>query len=254
MGRERQAAEGLTHIMMRLIRFLATMLGSLLLLLLLFYVGTLLYFTHVNRIADKVEASAMKRAQTRHIQILSYAEIPEMYRNAVIATEDRRFAWDPGIDPIGIARSIVTDVHKDGYVEGGSTITQQLVDNTVVGQKKTLSRKLAQAFYAIGLYETMSKPKIFSLYANDIYFGHGAYGLSAAARIYFGRMPTQLNDGELTMLAGLPNAPSVFDPFVSLDAARKRQSIVLQSMVDDGQISAAQSQAISQEPIRLNHK
>jgi monofunctional glycosyltransferase len=240
--------------MIRLIRLLATFVGSLLLLLGVFYLGTLFYFTHVNRIAGKVEASATQRAHARHIHILSYTEIPEMYRNAVIATEDRRFAWDPGVDPLGTARSIVADVKKDGYVEGGSTITQQLVDNTIIGNQKTITRKITQAFYAIGLYETMRKPKIFTLYANDIYFGHGAYGLNAAAEIYFGRTPTQLNDGELTMLAGLPNAPSVNDPLHDLDAARKRQLIVLQSMVDDGQIDATQSKEIYQLAIRLKNQ
>jgi monofunctional glycosyltransferase len=238
--------------MIRLIRLLATFAGFLLFLLIAFYLGTLYYFSHVNRIASKVQASATEHAKNRNIHVLSYTQIPEMYRNAVVATEDRRFAWDPGIDPLGTARSLMVDVEKDGYVEGGSTITQQLIDQTVIGQRKTLTRKVMQAFYAIGLYETMSKPKIFTLYANDIYFGHGAYGLFAASETYFGRPPAQLNDGELTMLAGLPNAPSVFDPYQSLTAARKRQAIVLQSMVDNGQITVEQSKEITQLPIRLH--
>jgi monofunctional glycosyltransferase len=174
-----------------------------------------------------------------------------MYRDAVIATEDRRFAWDPGIDPVGIVRSVFVDIGHDGYIQGGSTLTQQLADNTILSRQKSLSYKLTQAFYAIGIYDTVSKPKTFEMYANVIYFGNGAYGVYNAAKMYFGMDFNRLNDGELTMLAGLPNAPSVYDPFRHFSLARQRQSIVLENMVNAGIITQQRAKAIYQEPIRL---
>jgi len=212
------------------------------------------YFRHVYPIDIHVRTAANQRMAERHVQPLTYAQLPSVFRTAVIATEDRRFAWDPGVDPIGIARSIVVDVEKDGYVEGGSTITQQLVDNTVLSHQKTMTRKLAQAFYAIGLYDTMTKQDVFTLYANVIYFGNGAYGLQRAAQTYFGEPASKLNAGELTMLAGLPNAPSAYDPFRSLTLARQRQHIVVDNMVDAGFITAAQAAAIYRLPIALLHQ
>lgn len=210
-----------------------------------------LYFTHLNHIDKKVKAAAALRYKQKNVHPLEYKEIPVVFREAIIATEDRRFANDPGIDPIGIARSLVVDIEHDGYVEGGSTITQQVIDNTILSRKKTLQQKLLQATYAIGLYDTMPKEDVFSLYTNVIYFGHGAYGLYRAAETYFRRPPADLNQGELTLLAGLPNSPTNFDPFHALDLARLRQKVVLQNMVDAGILTVAAEQRIYQEPIRL---
>ncbi len=210
-----------------------------------------LYFRIFNNVGQRVQRVVMHDVAVRHEHYMTYNQIPTVFRNAMIATEDRRFFTDPGIDPIGIMRSFIVDVEKDGYVEGGSTITQQLVDNSIIVHRKTIPYKITQAFYAIGIYDTQSKPETFALYANAIYFGAGAYGLYDAAETYFGKTPSQLNDGELTMLAGLPNLPSLFDPFIHLKLARQRQAIVLQNMVDDGLITSKQSSAIYREPIRL---
>ncbi|MDI9260865.1 biosynthetic peptidoglycan transglycosylase [Alicyclobacillus sendaiensis] len=209
------------------------------------------YFHTLNPIAARVRQAAAVRMREKHVHPLTYSEIPAIFREAVIATEDRRFWSDPGIDPIGIARSVVVDVERDGYVEGGSTLTQQLVDNTLLGKQKTLRRKLLQAWYAIGLYDTMSKQEVFTLYTNVVYFGHGAYGLYNACETYFGKPPWDCNAGELTLVAGLPNAPSAYDPLTHYALARSRQQVVLENMVDDGQLSAPEAQAIWREPIRL---
>lgn len=209
------------------------------------------YFTHIFVIRTKIIASVEQKIHEYHIHALSFNEIPIVYQKAVISTEDRRFWTDPGIDPIGIIRSLIVDVQKDGYIEGGSTITQQLVDNTILKHQKTIKYKLTQALYAIGLYDTMSKRKVFTLYANIIYFGHGAYGLYNAAETYFGKTPSQLNSGELTLLAGLPNAPSVYDPFKSISLARQRQKVVIDNMVDSGSISQTSATHILKEPIHL---
>lgn len=210
-----------------------------------------LYFRHVDPIASQVRDAAKARIASKHIQPLTYRQIPEVFRYAIVATEDRRFTWDPGVDPVGILRSIVVDVEKDGYVEGGSTITQQLVDNTILGKQKTITRKLKQTFYAIGLYDTLSKDETFTLYVNVIYYGNGAYGLQNAAYTYFGRPVSQLNSGELTMLAGLPNAPSAYDPFHSMQLARARQRIVIDNMVDSGVLTTEEAAAIYNMPIHL---
>lgn len=210
-----------------------------------------LYFRFFNNVGQRVHRVVMHDVAARHEHYLTYSHIPAVFRDAMIATEDRRFFSDPGIDPIGILRSFVVDVEKDGYVEGGSTITQQLVDNSIISHQKTIPYKIVQAFNAIGIYDTQSKFETFALYANVIYFGAGAYGLYDAAETYFGKTPSKLNAGELTMLAGLPNLPSLFDPYVHMKLARQRQAVVLDNMVDDGLITTKQSLAIYREPIRL---
>lgn len=219
--------------------------------LLVAFGGLTYYFRNVLHMNAKLTASFEAKVASQGIHPVPYSQIPSIYREAVIATEDRRFSWDPGIDPIGIARSIFVDVGHDGYIQGGSTITQQLVDNTVIQRNKSLRYKLTQAFYAIGIYDSTSKEQTFEMYANVIYFGNGAYGLYNAAETYFGKTPGELNEGELTMLAGLPNAPSVYDPFRNMSLARERQSIVLENMVDAHLISKQESDHIYSEPIRL---
>ena len=210
-------------------------------------------FHHWIPIRQRVQASVEAKVALHHIHPLSYTAIPAAYREAVIATEDRRFSWDPGFDPVGIVRSFIVDVEKDGYVEGGSTITQQLVDNTILNKKKTITRKVKQLAYAVGIYDTFSKEDTLAMYANVIYFGHGAYGLYNAAETYFGQTPTQCNAGELAMLAGIPNEPSLYDPFRNLSLARQRQQIVIDNMVDDGQITQSEAEQIRAMPIRLVH-
>lgn len=214
--------------------------------------GIWYYFSHVNRIADQVRQSVQARLEAENSRLLNYDEIPKMYVNAVIATEDRTFFSNMGIDPIGIVRSAYVDVQKDKYAQGGSTITQQLVHNALLsGYQKSVAWKAVEAVYALGLFDTMTKKETFALYANDIYFGQGAYGLYDAGLTYFGKPPNELNDGELAMLAGLPNAPSLYDPFYAMPLARERQKIVLMSMVDAGMMTSSQANQILKEPIQL---
>jgi membrane peptidoglycan carboxypeptidase len=236
----------------KLIKWLVKFVIFMLVLLCGLWYGLKYYFAHVHRIADQVRRDVLAQIQAHHSRFLSYDEIPETYRNAVIAAEDRSFFKNIGIDMRGIGRAIFVDVGSNKPLQGGSTITQQLVHNTLLsGMQKSLSWKLRETVYAIGLYDTMSKQETFAFYANDIYFGHGAYGLYEAAETYFGREPSKLNDGELTMLAGLPNAPSVYDPFHNMQLARERQQIVVQSMVDSGMITGEEAKRIMSEPIVL---
>ncbi|MGZ4031800.1 MAG: transglycosylase domain-containing protein [Tumebacillaceae bacterium] len=210
------------------------------------------YFTWINPVAVEVRQNVLRRAQTRQVHILQYNEIPAGFRDAMIATEDRSFFTNIGVDPIGIVRSFFVDVATDKFAQGGSTITQQLVRNAYLGQtEKTLKRKLTEAVFSLGLARTMDKEEIFTLYTNDIYYGEGAYGLYSAAKTYFGRTPQALNQGELAMLAGIPNAPSAYDPFHALKLATERQHDVVQNMVEDGRITQAQADQILAQPFRL---
>jgi membrane peptidoglycan carboxypeptidase len=214
--------------------------------------GIKFYFTYVHRIAEDVRRDVALRVASVHGRMLTYEEIPAVYREAVIATEDRSFFHNVGVDWRGVARALLVDLLSGSPLQGGSTITQQLVHNTLLdNQPKTLGWKLRETVYAIGLYNTMSKRDTFMLYVNDIYFGHGAYGLYQAAETYFGLPPGALNAGELTMLAGLPNAPSVYDPFIHFGLARQRQQTVVQNMVEAGYISQTEARRILEEPIRL---
>ncbi|MCL6626729.1 transglycosylase domain-containing protein [Alicyclobacillus shizuokensis] len=235
----------------RLLKAIVKLALTAVVLLAAVYGGLYVYFTRLRPIDKAVQAVVEERTRQYHVHPLSYDQIPDFFRQAVIATEDRRFWWDPGIDPIGIVRSLYVDIEADGYVEGGSTITQQLVDNTLLSKEKTLARKLRQMVYAVGIYDTMSKKQTLTDYVNMIYFGHGAYGLYNAAQTYFGLPPGALNEGELSLLAGLPNGPSLYDPFVSLQRARARQWVVLENMVDAGRLSEAAAEAIYHQPLRL---
>lgn len=213
--------------------------------------GLTYYFRHVINFREKLSTSFHTKVHEDHIHLIDYTKVPSFYRKAVIATEDRSFSWNLGLDPIAILRSLVVDIRQNGYVQGGSTITQQLVDNTLIQHRKTLKYKMTQAFYAIGIYDTFNKEQTFDMYVNVIYFGNEAYGLYNAAKEYFGKEPSELNEGELTMLAGLPNAPSKYDPFKNMALARQRQSIVLENMVSAGFISKEKSTQIFDQPIRI---
>lgn len=239
------------HAIHFVIRLLFRIVLFCLALVLLFAAGTYVYAVYLNPLPPRVLAAAADRAKTFHIHELSYNQIPAGFREAIIATEDRRFSWDPGIDPVGIARSIYVDIRDGALVQGGSTITQQLVDNTILNQNRTVTRKVLQVINAVGVYDTMSKKQVFTLYANMIYFGNGAYGLFNAAQTYFGLSPSRLNEGELALLAGLPNAPSAYDPFTFLHLARSRERIVLINMVSDGILTQARADKIYALPIHL---
>ena len=215
--------------------------------------GLKYYFSHVNIIANQVRSDVLTKVQARHSKLLTYNDIPIMYRNAVISTEDRSFFTNKGIDIKGTMRAVSVDVGSSGQsLQGGSTITQQLIHNTLLSNtSKSLMWKLRESAYAIGMYDTMSKQETFAFYSNVIYFGHGANGLYQAAETYFGKTPSELNAGELTMLAGLPNSPSVYDPYKSRTLAIKRQHVVIQNMVDNGVISKSQAKQITNESIVL---
>ncbi len=154
------------------------------------------------------------------------ADLPDTYLQAVIAVEDRRFYTHGGVDWQSLLRACWNNLKAGEIVEGGSTITQQLARNLYLTQEQSLSRKVAEALIAWELEDQYDKEEILEFYVNAIYFGEGYYGVGEACRGYFHKEPSQMNDGECTMLAGIPNAPSVYAPTVNPDLARERQEQV----------------------------
>ena len=158
-------------------------------------------------------------------------EMPDIYKKAVVAVEDHRFYTHGGIDIIAIGRAIWNDIKAMSFVEGGSTITQQLAKNIYFTQEKELIRKAAEVFMAFEIEEHYNKEEILELYLNTSYFGDGYETVKEASRGYFGKEPMELTDYEAVMLAGIPNAPSVYAPTVNLDLAKQRTKQVIDAMV-----------------------
>lgn len=171
-------------------------------------------------------------------------EMPQDYINAVIAVEDRRFYKHNGIDMISIGRAVVTDIKKMALVEGGSTITQQVAKNNLFTQEKKATRKIAEMFAARDIEEMCSKNEIFELYVNTSYFGDGYYCVKDASQGYFDKEPKDMDLYECTLLAGIPNAPSVYAPTKNPDLAKQRQAQVLNKMIDNGYLTENEAKDI----------
>ncbi|MFR8104500.1 MAG: transglycosylase domain-containing protein [Clostridia bacterium] len=159
-------------------------------------------------------------------------ELPKEYKDAVVAAEDHRFYQHGAIDIIAIARAIYTNIKEMDLVEGGSTITQQVAKNLYFTQKKQLTRKIAEIFMAMELEKNYSKDQILELYVNTSYFGDGYYGIKEACEGYLNKSPSEMNLDDASLMAGIPNAPSVYAPTKNPDLARKRQQYVLRKMVE----------------------
>jgi penicillin-binding protein 1A len=159
------------------------------------------------------------------------SKIPQNLQHAFIAAEDARFYQHSGIDPRGILRAVWTNITNHGVSEGGSTITQQLAKNALLTQEQTLKRKIQEAVLALQIERQYSKSEILELYLNQIYFGQGAYGVQAAAQVYFNKNVEDLNMAECAMIAGIPKSPNYYSPTNNLAAAKERQNTVLEQMV-----------------------
>ncbi|MFO7838950.1 MAG: penicillin-binding protein 1A [Desulfosalsimonadaceae bacterium] len=176
------------------------------------------------------------------------AKIPKKLRRALIATEDRSFYEHNGVDLKGIARAIVHDIIAGEFVEGASTITQQLAKTLFLTPRKTLDRKLKEAFLAFQLERRYTKKEILELYLNQVYFGSGAYGVQAAAQKFFGKPVIELELSECALIAGLPKAPSVYSPLVNPDLAIERRNLVLRQMANVGVISRQELKEARSKP------
>lgn len=180
-------------------------------------------------------------------------QIPPEMINAFIATEDSRFYEHHGIDPVGIFRAASVALFSGHASQGASTITQQLARNFFLSPERTLMRKIKEAFLAIRIEQLLNKNEILELYLNKIYLGYRAYGVGAAAQVYFGKTVDQLSLSEMAVIAGLPKAPSTFNPLYSMDRAIARRNVVLSRMLSEGYITQAQYDQARSEPIDANY-
>jgi penicillin-binding protein 1A len=187
----------------------------------------------------------------RNRQPVSAADMSLWVRKATVAIEDRRFFDHGGLDLEGIARAAVRDVRAGRIVEGGSTITQQLVRNLYVSRERTVERKLKEACLATKLDRKWTKQKILTTYLNRVYYGQQAYGIEAAARTYFSKPAGELTLAEAALLAGLTQAPSIYDPFVAPADALDRRNDVLTAMFETGVISRGRYKKALNARLRL---
>lgn len=200
------------------------------------------------------DANGKLIATTRSVENripVSINKIPKDLQNAFIAVEDTRFYQHAGIDPRGILRALWSNLTDRGVSEGGSTITQQLAKNALLSQERTLKRKIQEAFLALQIERQYTKSEILELYLNQIYFGQGAYGVQAAAQVYFGKNVEDLSLAECAMLAGIPKSPNYYSPFNNLKAATDRQHTVLDQMVKYEYIDSATANKAKNTKIKL---
>lgn len=212
--------------------------------------GYQMYQEAVAEISLEDKAASIREKE----QFTSYEELPTTYVEAVIAVEDKRFFNHPGVDLLATGRALIHDIQAGSFVEGGSTITQQLAKNLYFSQKKELPRKIAEVFLVMDLEKNFTKQEILELYVNTINYGDGNYCIKDATACYFDKLPKDMNDYECTLLAGVPNAPARYAPTVNLPLARKRQQQVLKRMVVCGYItpeSATETAAAGDVQIQL---
>ncbi len=180
-------------------------------------------------------------------------QIPPVMVKAFIATEDSRFYEHHGVDPVGIFRAASVALFSGHASQGASTITQQLARNFFLSPERTLTRKIKEVFLAIRIEQLLTKDEILELYLNKIYLGYRAYGVGAAAQVYFGKSVDQLTLSEMAVIAGLPKAPSTFNPLYSMDRATSRRNVVLSRMLSENYITQAQYDEARSQPIDANY-
>lgn len=181
------------------------------------------------------------------VNFVKIEDVPKYYQDAIIAVEDHRFKEHGAIDIISIGRAIVSNIQAKELNEGGSTITQQVAKNLYfITEKNFVYRKIAEIFLAFDLENNYSKDEILELYFNTIYFGEGYYGVKEASKGYYKKEPKDLTLYEASMLAGIPNAPSVYAPTVNPDLAKSRQGKVIRSMVEYGYLSQEEADKLEE--------
>ena len=180
--------------------------------------------------------------------------IPSYLKAALIATEDRKFYTHSGLDLKGIARALIKDILAGEFVEGASTITQQLAKTLFLTSRKTMVRKIKEAILAFQLERRYTKDEILELYLNQVYFGSGAYGVKSAAKMFFNKSVRDLSLAECALIAGMPKSPSRFSPLINEDLAFKRRNIVLRQMRTTAIISAKDYDQAVAEEIRIGNK
>lgn len=189
------------------------------------------YDKYIFAIQECPIESAISELQAKE-HYTAYDDVPEIYYKALVAVEDRRFYKHKGFDIIGTARAVYNDIREWKLLEGGSTISQQLAKNLYFPQDNTLERKIAEIFMAVDIEKHYDKQQVLEFYVNGIYYGSGYYCIYDAAEGYFQKEPIDMTDNECTLLAGIPNAPSVYSLDVRPDLAKQRQEKVVECMVE----------------------
>jgi len=186
--------------------------------------------------------------------VASYEDYPQVLRDALISVEDKDFYSHWGVNVWRIAGAAYHDIASGGKVQGASTLTMQLARNLFLSPDRSFHRKIQEALLAVQIERRFTKPQIFTLYANQIYLGHGAYGFEAASEFYFGKPAKQLSLDEAALLAGLPKSPGYYSPINHPERATKRRNLVINSMLEDGKITAQQATEGRNQPIQLKLK
>ena len=207
----------------------------------------------VTRVFDQ-SGSLLREFYVERRFLVTLDQIPDVVIRAILATEDVRFEEHSGVDLIAIIRAAARNILDWGVVQGGSTITQQLAKSLFLNPERTIDRKIREAILAVRIERTFSKRKILNLYLNQIYFGDGAYGIEAAARVYFGKNAEALTLPEAALLAGLPKAPSAYNPFKFYRRALRRRAHVLRRMIEENFITPEEWARAEVTPIRLANK
>ncbi len=182
-------------------------------------------------------------------EIVPLERVPHILRKALIAAEDSNFYHHEGLDFIGIFRAMLKNIRAGGIVQGGSTITQQVVKSLLLTPERSIKRKIREAVLAYRLERSLSKDEILYLYINQIYFGHGAYGVQVASKSYFGHDVTEIGLAEAALLAGLPRAPSRYSPARNPELARERKNYVLHRMLEEGMILREEMLKAREKPV-----
>ena len=211
----------------------------------LFVVG---YSAYSNVLKEKPLVNRISEITSKE-HFVKFDNMSKDYINAVISVEDHRYFDHGPVDFIAIARAIFTNIKDNELEQGGSTITQQVAKNILFNQERSLSRKLGEVFGAYDLEKNYSKNEIFELYVNTAYFGDGYYGIYAASKGYYNKEPKDLTLYEASMLAGVPNAPSIYAPTVNPELAKQRQKIVLNCMQNYGYISETDKSKVLEESV-----
>lgn len=212
------------------------------------------YIVFKTALEEQSIAEKISSIKSKNPNYTIYSEIPQRYIDAVISVEDRRFFSHKGIDIFSILRAIYTDITTFSLAEGGSTITQQLAKNIYFTQKKEMTRKIAEVFMAIEIEKNCSKEQIFELYVNTIYYGDGYYCIYDASMGYFNKKPSNLDLYECTLLAGIPNAPSIYSPNANATLSKQRHRQVINKMIKYKYITKEEADEIFKRIIWIPQK
>ena len=185
-------------------------------------------------------------------EVASYQDFPQVLRDALISTEDKDFYRHLGVNVWRIAGAAYRDIESGGKVQGASTLTMQLARNLFLSPDRSFHRKIEEALLAIQIERRFTKDQIFTLYANQIYLGHGVYGFEAASEFYFSKPATQLTLEQAALIAGLPKSPVYYSPVIHPERALRRRNLVINSMLEDGKITASQAADARNAPLELN--